>query len=119
MSAVEKPAESTDHAAVAVAKWRMIRKVLPFAALSIGVAFTIWLVVAANVTSIVQSFAQIGWGIAAIVGVRATMITVNGLAWRQVLARLSTFSVVSFHYYAGSVRPSTYCCRSQALAVAW
>jgi len=48
----------------------------------------IWLVVAANVTSIVQSFAQIGWGIAAIVAVRATMITVNGLAWWQVLARL-------------------------------
>lgn len=44
----------------------VIRKALPFAALSIGVAFTIWLVVA----------------------VRAFMITVNRFAWRQALARL-------------------------------
>jgi glycosyltransferase 2 family protein len=61
---------------------------LPFAALSAGLALTIWLVVAANVTSIVQSFVQIGWGIAAIVGVRACVITVNGFAWQQALARL-------------------------------
>jgi len=66
----------------------MMQRVLPFAALSIGVAFTIWLVIAANVTSIVQGFAQIGWGIAAIIAVRATMITVNAFAWRQALARL-------------------------------
>lgn len=66
----------------------MIRRALPFAALCAGLAFTIWLAVAANVTSIVQSFTQIGWGIAAIVGVRASMITVNGFAWQQALARL-------------------------------
>jgi hypothetical protein len=37
-----------------------MRRILPFAALSIGVAFTIWLVVTVNITSIVQSFAEIG-----------------------------------------------------------
>jgi glycosyltransferase 2 family protein len=66
----------------------MIRRVLPFVALSIGVAVTAGLIAAARVTSILDSFAQVGWGIAAVVAVRATMITLNGLAWRKSLTRL-------------------------------
>jgi glycosyltransferase 2 family protein len=66
----------------------MIRKLLPFVALSIGIAVTVWLIAAARLTSILDSFAQVGWGIAAVVAVRATMITINGLAWRQSLAKL-------------------------------
>jgi len=65
----------------------MIRKVLPFLALSIGVGFTVWLVAAASLTSILSSFAQIRWGILAIVAVRAAMITTNAVAWQQLLAR--------------------------------
>lgn len=66
----------------------MIRKVLPFLALSIGVGFTLWLATAASWTSILDSFAQVGWGIAAVVGVRAAMITMNALGWRQLLVTL-------------------------------
>jgi putative membrane protein len=67
---------------------KMIRKLLPFFALSIGLGFTIWLIAAASLTSILHSFAQIGWGIVAVVGVRAAMITMNAVAWRQLLANL-------------------------------
>jgi glycosyltransferase 2 family protein len=56
--------------------------------LSIGVAVTVWMVAAERLTSIVDSVAQVGWGIAAVVAVRAAMITINGLAWRQSLAKL-------------------------------
>jgi putative membrane protein len=66
----------------------MVRKVLPFVALSIGVAATAWLIAATRLSSIFESFAQVGWGIAAVVAVRAAMIAINGLAWRQSLAKL-------------------------------
>ncbi len=67
---------------------KMIRKVLPFVALSIGVGVTVWLIAAARLTSILDSFAQVGWGIAAVVAVRAAMIAINAMAWRQSLAKL-------------------------------
>jgi glycosyltransferase 2 family protein len=66
----------------------MIRKLLPFAALSIGIAATVWLIAAARLTSILDSVAQVGWGIAAVVAVRAIMITINGVAWRLSLKKL-------------------------------
>ncbi|MGZ5841414.1 MAG: lysylphosphatidylglycerol synthase domain-containing protein, partial [Xanthobacteraceae bacterium] len=66
----------------------MIRKLLPFAALSIGIAATVWLIAAARLTSILDSVAQVGWGIAAVVAVRAIMITINGVAWRLTLTKL-------------------------------
>jgi glycosyltransferase 2 family protein len=66
----------------------MIRKLLPFAALSIGIAATVWLIAAARLTSILDSVAQVGWGIAAVVAVRAIMITINGVAWRLSLTKL-------------------------------
>lgn len=76
----------------------MIRKILPFVALSIGIAVTVWLIAAARLTSILDSIAEVGWGIAAVVAVRATMIAVNGLAWRLSLAKLveAPFAVFPF-----------------------
>ena len=66
----------------------MIRKLLPFAALSIGIAATVWVIAAARLTSILDSVAQVGWGIAAVVAVRAIMITINGVAWQLSLTKL-------------------------------
>ena len=67
----------------------MISKLLPFLALSIGLGLTAWLVSAATLAAIFHSFAEIGWGIAAIVTVRAIVIATNGLAWARLLAELS------------------------------
>jgi len=61
---------------------------LPFILLTIGLAFTVWLVTAATVTSILHSFAQMGWAVVAVVAVRAAMITTNAAAWRQLLQGL-------------------------------
>ena len=67
----------------------MISKLLPFLALSIGLGLTAWLVSAATLAAIFHSVAEIGWGIAAIVAVRAIVIATNGLAWARLLAELS------------------------------
>ena len=74
----------------------MIRRLLPFVALSIGVAVTVWLIAAARLTSVLDSIAQVGWGIVAIVAVRATMIAINGLAWRLSLSKLIAVPVSVF-----------------------
>jgi putative membrane protein len=74
----------------------MIRRLLPFIALSIGVAVTVSLVVAAHLTSVIDSIAQVGWGIVAVVAVRATMIAINGVAWRLSLAKLVEVPVAVF-----------------------
>ena len=66
----------------------MIRRLLPFFALSIGVAITVWLIAAARLTSVFDSVAQVGWGIMAVIAVRATVMAINGLAWRLSLAKL-------------------------------
>jgi hypothetical protein len=66
----------------------MIRRLLPFVAFSIGVAVTVWLIAAARLTSVVESVAQVGWGIVAVIAVRATVMAINGLAWRLSLAKL-------------------------------
>ena len=97
----------------------MIRKVLPFVGLSIGVAVTVWMVAAERLTSIVDSVAQVGWGIAAVVAVRAAMITINGLAWRQSLAKLVEAPYAVFPVARWIRRRSTSCCRWRALAAAW
>lgn len=56
--------------------------------MSLGLALTVWLVIASNATSIVESFLAIGWGTAAIVGIRATVIATNGIAWARLNAKL-------------------------------
>ncbi len=77
----------------------MIRRVLPFLALTVGLGLTIWLLAATNLASVVDSFTQIGWGVLAVVGVRAAMIAINAAAWRQLLGTLvklpfSTFALL-------------------------
>ena len=64
-------------------------KILPFVALALGVAFTAWLVSAASLSAILRSFAEIGWGVIAVVAVRAVMIATNGAAWSRLLADLT------------------------------
>jgi len=59
-----------------------MRKVLSFFALTIGVGLAVWLVIAANFTAVVHSFAQIGWGIAAII-----LGAPGLLVWRVIEAR--------------------------------
>jgi glycosyltransferase 2 family protein len=66
----------------------MLRRVLPFLALSIGLTLTAWFVSAATLTAVFQNFGAIGWGILAVVLVRATVIATNGLAWATLLAKL-------------------------------
>ena len=73
-----------------------MRKVLSFFALTIGVGVAVWLVIAANFTVVVHSFAQIGWGIAAIILVRAVMIMMNGVAWGELLATSTNAPFVVF-----------------------
>jgi hypothetical protein len=97
----------------------MIRKLLPFAALSIGIAATVWLIAAARLTSILDSVARVGWGIAAVVAVRAIMITINGVAWRLSLTKLVEVPYAVFPFCAGCARRSTCCCRWRASAAAW
>src|SRR6188472_370784 len=64
--------------------WRL----LPFLALSIGLALTAWFVSAATLPVIFQSFAEIGWGVLAIVAVRAIVVAANGIAWATLRAKL-------------------------------
>ena len=66
----------------------MLRKLLPFLTFLVGLALTAWLVSAATLTAIFQSFAEIGWGALAIVAVRAVVVATNGIAWAILLAKL-------------------------------
>jgi putative membrane protein len=67
-----------------------IRRLLSFSALTIGLGFTVWLIVASSLAAVLDNVAAIGWGIAAIVAVRAAMIAINAAAWRQVLTSFIT-----------------------------
>lgn len=71
-------------------------RILPFLALSLGLAFTIWLVSTASLAAVVRSFTNVGWGVAAVVAVRAAMIATNGVAWDRLLAHLSKVPVGIF-----------------------
>jgi glycosyltransferase 2 family protein len=65
--------------------WRIV----PFIGLSLGLAFTVWLVSAASLTALLQNFTKVGWGVVAVVAVRAVMIAMNGVAWGRLLANLT------------------------------
>ena len=56
------------------ARW----KILSFLGMSLGLGVIVWLVSAASLTAVVQSFLRIGWGALAVVAVRAVMIVTNG-----------------------------------------
>jgi glycosyltransferase 2 family protein len=74
----------------------MLWRLLPFLALSIGLALTAWFVSAATLTAIFHSFAEIGWGVLAIVAVRAIVVATNGMAWAALLAKLCNVSTRIF-----------------------
>ncbi len=63
-------------------------KLLSFLGLSLGLALTAWLVSAANLTVVIQIITTIGWGVLAVVAVRAVMVAINGVAWAALLAHL-------------------------------
>ena len=54
----------------------------------LGLALTVWLVIASNATNILDSFVAVGWGTVAVVSVRATVILTNGVAWARLNDRL-------------------------------
>ncbi len=64
-------------------------KIVPFLGLSLGLAVTVWLVSAASLTAVLRSFTEVGWGVVAIVAVRAVMVATNGVAWGRLLANLT------------------------------
>ncbi len=49
-------------------------KILSFLGMSLGLGVIVWLISAASLTAVVQSFLRIGWGALAVVAVRAVMI---------------------------------------------
>ena len=62
-------------------------KFLPFLALSVGLTLTVWFIFATSPSAIYQNLTEIGWGVSAIVTVRAVVIATNGLAWAALLPR--------------------------------
>ncbi len=69
----------------------MAWKIVSFLGLSLGLAFTAWLVSAASLTAVVDSFTKVGWlGVSAVVAVRAVMVVTNGVAWAKLLANLTS-----------------------------
>ncbi len=64
---------------------KLARRIIAFLGLSLGLGFTVWLVVHVSLRSVLQSVSQVGWGVLIVVAVRAAMIATNGVAWRQLL----------------------------------
>jgi glycosyltransferase 2 family protein len=64
-------------------------KIVPLVALALGLGFTAWLVSAASLSAILRSFTEVGWGVVAVVAVRAVMVATNGVAWSRLLAHLT------------------------------
>ena len=69
---------------------RLRWKVLSLLGLSLGIGLVIWLVSAASLTAVVNSFVWIGWGALAVVAVRSVMIVANGAAWARLLKNLTS-----------------------------
>ena len=75
---------------------KMAWRIVTLLGLPLGLALTVWLVSAASLTGVVQSFTKVGWGAVAVVAVRAVMIAMNGVAWSRLLANLATVSIPIF-----------------------
>jgi glycosyltransferase 2 family protein len=54
--------------------------------MSFGLALTGWLLVVHNAAAVFRAFAAVGWGLAAVVFVRAAIVALNGTAWNVLLA---------------------------------
>jgi putative membrane protein len=68
---------------------RLVTKIGLVCLMFLGLAVTAGLVIANNSAAVWQSLAAVGWGVAAVVLVRAAMIAINGLAWGLLLAKLA------------------------------
>ena len=75
---------------------KMVWRIVTLLGLLLGLALTVWLVSAASLMGVVQSFTKVGWGAVAVVAVRAVMIAMNGVAWSRLLANLATVSIPVF-----------------------
>jgi glycosyltransferase 2 family protein len=67
---------------------KQVWKIASFLGLSLGLALTAWLVSAASLTAVIQNITTMGWGVLAVVAVRAIMVAANGVAWARLLAHL-------------------------------
>ncbi len=73
------------------ANLKMTWKIALFLGLSLGLALTAWLVSAASLKAVINSFTKVGWlGVVTIVAVRAVMVVTNGVAWAKLLANLTS-----------------------------
>jgi glycosyltransferase 2 family protein len=53
--------------------------------MALGLAFAAWLFVVNNAGAVFRAFAAVGWGLAAVVLVRASIVALNGTAWAYLL----------------------------------
>jgi glycosyltransferase 2 family protein len=74
----------------------MKRAFFQFLVVSAALGFTVWLISATSLTAVLNSFIQLGWGIAAIVCVRGTMILINAVAWWRLPVGRRKISFVVF-----------------------
>src|SRR5207248_6406371 len=52
-----------------------------FAGMALGLALAGWLFVVNNAGAVLRAFAAVGWGLAAVVFIRASIVALNGTAW--------------------------------------
>jgi glycosyltransferase 2 family protein len=56
-----------------------------FAGMALGLALAGWLSVINNAGAVLRAFAAVGWGLAAVVFIRASIVALNGTAWAYLL----------------------------------
>jgi putative membrane protein len=56
-----------------------------FVCMALGLALAGWLFAANNAGAVLRAFAAVGWGLAAVVFVRASIVVLNGTAWAYLL----------------------------------
>lgn len=61
-----------------------------------GLALTAWFVSKAGIGLLLTGFNAVGWGVLLVVAVRAAVIVTNGIAWAQLLSRLSKAPLWAF-----------------------
>jgi glycosyltransferase 2 family protein len=64
-----------------------VQRALSLIALSFGLGLTLWLLSAANFKAVLSSIAEVGWGVLAVVLVRAATTVTNGVAWARLLPK--------------------------------
>lgn len=76
---------------------RAILRRLPLIGTMLGLGLGVWLVATHDLGAIAAAFGQVGWfGLAAIVLVRVLNMTLCGIAWARILARLADVQLGAF-----------------------